>query len=168
MLLFFTNLIGIAFPPFLYFSVGIKTQKKSQMVLHRYSIIILLGSTIILPLALNYDKFSSGPHFKVLSMKSRGDLFKKFSSHKTYFNTRCSSYNYYWTIPWKQERRIKIDKTIRNIDWIANFLVSNSLNFASHKKLTTQIRIRWTWKAKTRVIVNGLSNKPFVKRNTFI
>jgi hypothetical protein len=46
------------------FSVGIKTQKKSQMVFTGTVIIILLGSTIILPLALNYDKFSSGPQFQ--------------------------------------------------------------------------------------------------------
>jgi hypothetical protein len=65
-------------------------------------------------------------NFKVLSMKS-GEILEvqEFSSHKTYFNTRFAAIITIEPFP-KQERRIKIDKTIRNIDWIANFLVSNS------------------------------------------
>jgi hypothetical protein len=74
---------------------GIKTQKKSQMVLLGTVIIILLGS--ILPLALNYDKFSSGPQFQSSIYEKWGDFRSSRSSPaiKHISNTRYSSYNYY-------------------------------------------------------------------------
>jgi hypothetical protein len=54
-------------------SVGIKTQKKSQMVL----LSNYYPSRFDYSFSLNYDKFSSGPQFQSSIYEKRGD-FRKF------------------------------------------------------------------------------------------
>jgi hypothetical protein len=66
-------------------------------------------------------------NFKVLSMKS-GEILGSSRSSPAIKHISIQGTAAIITIePFPKTRtKIKIDKTIRNIDWIANFLVSNS------------------------------------------
>ena len=64
-LLFFTNLMGIAFSSILvFFLLGIKNKRNRKWFYMGSIIIIFFGSATILPLALNYNKFSSSAQFQ--------------------------------------------------------------------------------------------------------
>ena len=64
-LLFFTNLMGIAFSSILvFFLLGLKTKRNRRWFYTGSIFILFLGSATILPLALNYDKFTSGSQFQ--------------------------------------------------------------------------------------------------------
>ncbi len=61
LLLFVTNLIGITFSAILiFFLLGIKNSKTRKRFYKGTAAMILLGATIILPLAWNYQNFNSG------------------------------------------------------------------------------------------------------------
>jgi uncharacterized hydrophobic protein (TIGR00271 family) len=74
-LLFFTNFIGISFSAILvFFLLGLKHKTNRKWFYIGSIIVILLGSTIIIPLALNYDKFSSGPQFQSSIYEKAGEV----------------------------------------------------------------------------------------------
>jgi len=90
MLLFFTNLIGIVFSAIIvFFPLGLK-HKRNRNWFYAGSITqVLLGSATIPPLALNYDKFSSGTQFhnsiyaktgKILNLSKVSPLIKNIST----------------------------------------------------------------------------------------
>ena len=75
MLLFFTNFLGIAFSAILvFFLLGLKHKRNRKWFYTGSIIIILLGSVTILPLALNYDKFSSGAQFQSSIYEKAGQI----------------------------------------------------------------------------------------------
>lgn len=60
-LLFATNLVGITFAAiFIFFILGLKTNRSRKWFYKGTIATIILGAIIILPLALNYNKFNSG------------------------------------------------------------------------------------------------------------
>ena len=76
MLLFFTNLMGIAFSAILvFFLLGLKHKRNRKWFYTGSIIVILLGSATILPLALNYNKFSSGAQFQSSVYEKAGKIF---------------------------------------------------------------------------------------------
>lgn len=76
MLLFFTNFLGIAFSAILvFFLLGLKHKRNRKWFYTGSITIILLGSATILPLALNYDKFSSGAQFQSSIYEKAGQIF---------------------------------------------------------------------------------------------
>lgn len=76
LLLFFTNLMGIAFSAILvFFLLGLKHKRNRKWFYTGSIIVILLGSATILPLALNYDKFSSGAKFQSSVYEKAGQVF---------------------------------------------------------------------------------------------
>jgi len=76
MLLFFTNLMGIAFSAILvFFLLGLKHKRNRNWFYTGSIIVILLGSATILPLAFNYDKFSSGAQFQSSIYEKAGQIF---------------------------------------------------------------------------------------------
>lgn len=75
-LLFFTNFLGIAFSAILvFFLLGIKHERNRKWFYTGSLIIILLGLVTILPLAFNYNNFSSGPQFQNSIIKKVGQIF---------------------------------------------------------------------------------------------
>jgi len=75
MLLFFTNFLGIAFSAILvFFLLGLKHKRNRKWFFTGSIIIILLGSAIILPLALNYDKVNSGAQFQNSIYEKAGQI----------------------------------------------------------------------------------------------
>lgn len=78
MLLFITNLIGVTISALLvFFLLGLKRQRNRRWFYTGSIVIMLVGITILFPLALNYDKFSSGVQFQSLIYKKAGSI----SSH---------------------------------------------------------------------------------------
>ena len=64
-LLFFTNLVAIAFSAILvFFLLGLKQKRNRKWFYVGSIIIVLFGAATIIPLAYNYSKFSSGPKFQ--------------------------------------------------------------------------------------------------------
>lgn len=84
MLLFLTNLTGIAFSAILvFFLLGLKHKRNRKWFYTGSIIIILLGSATILPLSLNYDKFTSGPQFQSSIYKKVEQIFAHSKSSPT-------------------------------------------------------------------------------------
>ncbi len=76
MLLFFTNLMAIAFSAILvFFLLGLKQKRNRRWFYTGSIIVILFGSATIIPLALNYDKFSSGAQFQSSIYEKTGQIF---------------------------------------------------------------------------------------------
>ena len=76
MLLFFTNLMAIAFSAILvFFLLGLKYKRNRRWFYTGSIIVILFGSVTIIPLALNYDKFSSGAQFQSSIYEKAGQIF---------------------------------------------------------------------------------------------
>lgn len=64
-LLFATNFIGITYSAlFIFFLLGLKNKRNRKRFYLGSIVIFVVGSSIILPLALNYKKFSSGAQFQ--------------------------------------------------------------------------------------------------------
>lgn len=81
MLLFFTNLLAIAFSAILvFFLLGLKNKRNRKWFYTGTVIIILLGSASIIPLALNYNKFSSGAQFQTSIYEKAVRLFRHLKS----------------------------------------------------------------------------------------
>jgi uncharacterized hydrophobic protein (TIGR00271 family) len=75
-LLFITNFIGITFSALLlFFLLGIKHKRNLKWFYTGTIIVILLGSSIIFPLALNYKKFTSEAQFQSSVYEKAGDVF---------------------------------------------------------------------------------------------
>jgi len=76
-LLFVTNLIGITFSAILiFFILGLKHKRNRRWFYKGTIAIIILGAVIILPLALNYDKFNSGVLFQSSIYEKAGKICK--------------------------------------------------------------------------------------------
>lgn len=74
-LLFLTNLMGIAFSAILvFFLLGLKQKRNRKWFYTGTIIILMLGSMIMLPLALNYDTFSAGAQFQSDIYKKAGQI----------------------------------------------------------------------------------------------
>lgn len=74
-LLFITNLMGIAFSAILvFFLLGLKNKRNRKWFYTGSIIIILLGSATILPLALNYDKYSLDAQFQTSIYEKAGQV----------------------------------------------------------------------------------------------
>ena len=77
-LLFFTNFLGIAFSAILvFFLLGLKHKRNRRWFYTGTIIIILLGSATLLPLALNYNKFSFGAQFQSSIYEKAGKIFAR-------------------------------------------------------------------------------------------
>ena len=75
MLLFITNLIGVTTSALLvFFLLGLKHKRNRKWFYTGSLIIILVLLVIIFPLALNYNKFSSGVQFQSSVFKKAGDI----------------------------------------------------------------------------------------------
>ncbi len=75
MLLFFTNLMGIAFASILvFFLLGLKQHRNRRWFYTGTIVVLLSGSAAILPLALNYGKFSSGVQFQTSIYQKVGQV----------------------------------------------------------------------------------------------
>ncbi len=87
LLLFFTNFIGIAFSSILvFFLLGLKHKRNRQWFYTGTIFLILLGSTTILPLALNYEKFNSGAQFQSDIYEKAGKVFARSKNSPTIKN----------------------------------------------------------------------------------
>lgn len=74
-LMFITNLIAIAFSAILvFFLLGLKHKRNRKWFYTGTLIMVLLGSGIILPLALNYSNFSSGAKFQSSIFEKAGQI----------------------------------------------------------------------------------------------
>lgn len=77
-LLFFTNFLGISFSAILvFFILGIKHKRNRKWFYTGSIIVILLGLAIIVPLALNYDKFSSDAQYQSSIYEKAGQVFTR-------------------------------------------------------------------------------------------
>lgn len=77
MLMFFTNLMAVAFSAILvFFLLGLKQKRERKWFYTATVIIILLGAATILPLALNYKQFSAGPQFQSSIYEKAGKIFE--------------------------------------------------------------------------------------------
>lgn len=76
LLLFATNFIGITFSAlFIFFLLGLKNKRNRKWFYLGSIVIFVVGSIIIVPLALNFQKFSSGAQFqRSIFEKSRNVL----------------------------------------------------------------------------------------------
>ena len=84
MLLFFTNFLGIAFSGILVFILlGLKHKRNRKWFYTGSIIIIILGLATILPLALNYNKFSSGAQFQSTIYEKAGQIFARSKNSPT-------------------------------------------------------------------------------------
>ncbi len=84
MLLFFTNLLGIAFSAILlFFLLGLKHKRNRKWFYTGSFIIIFLGFATILPLALNYEKFSSGAQYQTSIYEKAGQVFANSKNSPT-------------------------------------------------------------------------------------
>ena len=91
MLMFFTNLIGIAFSAILvFFLLGLKQKRNRKWFYTGSIIIVILGAAIILPLALNYDTFTGGAQFqssiyekagKIITLSKQSPTIKHITLH---------------------------------------------------------------------------------------
>lgn len=87
LLLFFTNLMGIAFAAILvFFLLGLKHKRNRKWFYTGTIIIILLGSTTILPLALNYENFNSGVQYQTSIYEKAGQIFAHSKNSPTIKN----------------------------------------------------------------------------------
>ncbi|MEO6820571.1 MAG: DUF389 domain-containing protein [Ginsengibacter sp.] len=78
MLLFITNLMGIAFSAILmFFILGLKHKRNRRWFYTGTIITILLGSFTILPLALNYKNFNSGVQYQSSIYEKAGQVFSR-------------------------------------------------------------------------------------------
>lgn len=77
-LLFITNFIGITFSALLtFFLLGLKHKRNRPWFYTGTILIIILGSMIIVPLALNYKKFNAGSQFQSAIFKKASTVFEK-------------------------------------------------------------------------------------------
>jgi uncharacterized hydrophobic protein (TIGR00271 family) len=77
LLLFVTNFIGITFSSLLiFFLLGLKQKRNRKWFYKGTFAVIILGAIIILPLALNYQKFNSGIQFRRTIYEKAADIFK--------------------------------------------------------------------------------------------
>jgi len=75
MLLFITNLTGVIISALLvFFLLGIKNKRNRKWFYTGSVVIVFVLLTIIFPLALNYNKFSSGVQFQSIIFKKAGDI----------------------------------------------------------------------------------------------
>ena len=97
-LLFITNLIGVAFSAILvFFLLGLKQKHKRRWFYTGTIIVILVGASIIFPLAFNFNNFNSAARFQTSVYEKAGkvlNLSKDSPSIKEYFNTRYRSHHY--------------------------------------------------------------------------
>lgn len=76
-LLFATNFIGITFSALLvFFLLGLKNTRNRRRFYLGAVAIIIVGSSIIIPLALNYQKFSAGAQFQSSIYNKAGAVLK--------------------------------------------------------------------------------------------
>ena len=84
LLLFFTNFLGIAFSAILvFFLLGLKNKRNRKWFYTGSIILMLLGSATILPLALNYEKFSYGVQFQSSIYEKAGKIFAHSNNSPT-------------------------------------------------------------------------------------
>lgn len=77
-LLFLTNLLGIAFSSILvFFLLGLKQKRNRKWFYMGTVITVILGSSIILPLALNYKNFNSGAQYQSSIFEKAGQVFAR-------------------------------------------------------------------------------------------
>jgi uncharacterized hydrophobic protein (TIGR00271 family) len=130
MLLFFTNLIGIAFSAILvFFLLGLKHKRNRKWFYTGTVIIILLGSTIILPLALNYDKFSSGPQFQSSIYEKAGEILGSSRSSPAIKHISIQGTAAIITIepfPENKNEELRLIRQLETSTGLQIFLVSNS------------------------------------------
>ncbi|MFD2909087.1 DUF389 domain-containing protein [Flavobacterium ardleyense] len=75
-LMFVTNLLAVAFSAILvFFLLGLKHKRNRKWFYKGSIIVVLLGAATILPLALNYDKFSSSAKFQTAIYEQAGTVF---------------------------------------------------------------------------------------------
>lgn len=76
-LLFFTNLIGVTFAAILvFFILGLKNNRSREWFYKGTIVIIILGLFVMIPLALNYQKFNSGILFYNSIYQKSGKVFQ--------------------------------------------------------------------------------------------